>query len=207
LHRLHEFFEAGQRFRSTFPDAPLLSYTIRSTPFENESDQIPPEALEAAQLSESSERAFVGAIPALTEFFRIIYETKYLREILVSLLPKSQLMKLMLPFSDAQIGLSFGTPPPHRGDGTLFQLGIPEIGIVPVVLSIGEQTLLHITLYTTDPSYEWQACAGIVAVSIISTTHPDRRCFIRAFPSSLLTGRLDSNTSPDTPETATNSVP
>jgi hypothetical protein len=207
LHRLHEFFEAGQRFRSTFPEAPLLTYTVRSTPFEHESERMSPEALEAAKLSEGSERAFVGAIPALTEFFRIIYETRYLRDILISLLPKSQLIKLMLPFSDAEVGLRYGNPPPHRVDGTPFQLGIPETGMVPVILSIGEEALLHITLYTTDPSYEWHASAGIVAVSILSTTHPDRRCFIRAFPTSLLTGRFDSSKSPDTPETATDPVP
>lgn len=191
LHRLDEFFEATQRFRARFPDHAPMEYTIRSTPFEDTTALFPDEVIDAAQLSEASERAFVGAIPALTEFFGIIYETDGLKDILLSLIPKSKLVKLLLPFSNAQIRMQYGTPRPHRSDAAALQIGIPTVGVVPLQVFIGNEPMLDLTLYTTEPSYEWQASAGMVAASIRSIPEPDRHCMVRVFPATLLAGRIN----------------
>ena len=190
LNHLHEFFEAAKRYRNQFPDGEPMAYTIRSTPFEDKEQLFPPDVLSIAQLSVASERAFVGALPSLTEFFKIVTETDGLKDILVELIPKRKLMALLNPFSKKGIQFTYGTPVPYEMDGAPFQLGLDVIGVIPVVLSIGEEPLLNLLFYTTDPTYEWKACAGVIALSAQSVSRPNEQCIIRTFPASLIQARL-----------------
>jgi len=190
LNRLHEFFEAANRYRSLHPDAAMLSYAIQSSPIEDPKLLFPPEVIEVSQLSEASERAFVAGIPALMEFFNIIYQTDGLKDILLKLIPKRKLLGLLNPFAKGGIGFHYGTPQPYQVDASPLQLGLDQVIVIPLVLSIGEEPMLNFQLYATDPIYEWKSSAGIVAASIESIIHPEDRCFIRAFPEKLIRGRL-----------------
>ncbi len=190
LNHLHEFFEAAKRYRKQFPDGEPMAYTIRSTPFEDKEQLFPPEVLSIAQLSVASERAFVGAVPSLTEFFKIVTETDGLKDILIKLIPKSKLLGLLNPFSKKGIQFNYGSPVPYQIDGAPFKLGLDTIGVIPVTLSIGEEPLLNLLFYTTDPSYEWKACAGVVALSAQSASKPNDRCLIRTFPAALIQARI-----------------
>ena len=190
LHRLHEFFEAVERYRTVFPDAEKKAYTIRSTPFEDSSQLFSSEILEAAQLSEASERAFVGSLPALGEFFNIIYETDGLKDILMKLIPKRSLLTLLNPFNKGKVSFSYGNPRPTLIDATPLNLGLEKVSAIPVLLSFGSKPILSLMLYTTQPSYEWKTCAGIVAIEVHSSSNPANQCFIRTFPQTLIVQRL-----------------
>lgn len=196
LHRLHEFFEAATRYREHYPESEKLSYTIRSTPFEDPSQLFPEEIIEISNLSEASERAFVGALPALGEFFSLVYETEGLKDILMELIPKSALLGLLNPFSDSNIGFSYGTPRPSQISASTLDLGLETVGVIPVALSIGSKQLLDLKFYTTAPTYEWKTCAGIVAIEVYSSLKPEKRCLIRAFPHQMIQSRIRENEIP-----------
>ena len=179
LHRVSGFFKALQILRERNPDGPRMRYSVSQDPVPEDPVLSDPELLEDIGLTPEVERAFVGSLPALLEFFGVVYETDGLKDILKQLIPGRSILGMLNPFGSRTIGFSYGNPQPYRIEESGLGAGLEAVTAIPVELQMKEKTVLVATLYAVDPVGPWEACAGVVALKVHPVKDPDKSLVIR----------------------------
>jgi hypothetical protein len=179
LNRLSDFFDAGQAIRERFPNGERMRYQGKGEPFPSDPILSDPVLLEEVGLTAEVERAFLGALPALLEFFGIIYETPGLNSILREMIPARRMLGMLNPFSGRNIGFSFGNPIPYEIDTSETGIEWDQLSVIPVELQLNEKTVMRVTLYTTEPEGPWETTAGVVMLVADSVPAGKSRMIIR----------------------------
>ena len=179
LHRVSGFFKALQTLRERNPDGPRMRYSVSQEPIPPDPVLSDPGLLADIGLSQDVERAFVGSLPALLEFFGVVYETDGLKDILKQLIPRKRNISMLNPFGSRSIGFSYGNPQPYRIEESGLGAGLEVVTAIPVELQMKEKTVLVATLYAVDPVGPWEACAGVVALKVHSVKDPQKSLVIR----------------------------
>jgi hypothetical protein len=177
LQHTAAFFEGLARIRKQMPDAPQMHYQAGNNPIAPDPILADPAVQAQFEISYEAEKAFMGSIPAILEFFELIQKTEGLNHLLRKLIPKSSTLGMLNPFATRSIGFSFGQPPPFR---------IPEWdqthSVLPVVFSMGEKPVLQISLFAVEPACALECSAGVMAMEVKQTKNPERRILMRCMP-------------------------
>lgn len=179
LHRVSGFFRALQVLRDRDPDGPRMRYSVSQDPVPADPVLSDTKLLEDIGLTPEVERAFVGSLPALMEFFGVVYETDGLKDILKQMIPGRSLLGMLNPFGSRSIGFSYGNPQPYRIEASGLGAGLEVVTAIPVELQMKEKIVLVATLYAVDPVGPWEVCAGVVALKVQSVKDPDKYLVIR----------------------------
>jgi hypothetical protein len=179
MHKVSDFFEAGKRYREINPSKEKLSYSISSEPITDDSQILPTEFVEGMGLTEAAERSFVGVIPAITEFFGIVMETDGLKDILLQLIPKSELFGALNPFGSTSIGISIEQEGTHDGECAMLHPEGGQICTIPVFIMVNDKPVVEMSLSAIAPEGPWKASAGIIAARAKSLKFEDRWVTIR----------------------------
>jgi hypothetical protein len=183
MHQVHDFFEAGRKYREIAGIEERLNYSISSEPIDDESLLLAPEVVEGMGLTETAERSFVGVIPSLGEFFGIIYETDGLKDILLELIPKKAFIGMLNPFANRGIGIQIAnTDAINEGKCEILNEQGEDICTLPVLITVNGNPAIEATLYAIAPEGPWKTSAGIIAVHAQSVAHEDRSVLIRVQP-------------------------
>lgn len=147
------------------PNLPTGNLNIGMKPFPPEVVAASRPALEAVGITEADERAVIGSILALVEFFQVASRTPGIQEVVMSVIdvPWWSIIRSGGKMPGLNLELLSAQP---RLDATPWRLpAAADVWAVPVVLHLNGQPALVCQLAVTSPRPPLLPCAGIVGLA------------------------------------------
>jgi hypothetical protein len=175
IHQANELFEVERA------SGEKIDYSFSGEPFEAQRVAEGKKMAERVGLTEASERAFAGTIPAMLEFFEVVRNTPGVRDILFQVLEKPSPWSMLKAVANRSmnIGFAFSSEGSGLAESPAWGSPAPAVRAVPMTLSLAERPALQFTLYATEPKPPLRASAGIIGLKAASPKNPSRYVVLR----------------------------